>query len=502
MAQAIRSPRFGERSVTDRRHITRADLSDHPRRFRGRHHAATIFVVVLLAVVAFRVFPQRDVTVLNDGRAYNVSATFNPESAALSAADVSLSPGDRVLYASGGRHASLAVQRARTVSVQIDGQLLELHTQATTVGGALAEAGLELHGGDQVYVGGQLTTLRGPLLVNASYASREVPGQAFSDGSDGTVQVSVVRARPVTVIMDSLPVDVSTAATTVDGLLQDLGMTVREGDLVQPGLQAPVTAGMTVRLAKARTVNVTVNGVVQSLYTQAQTVGDVLKLLGVEPQPDDLLSLPRETPVTNGMNLLVGTTTVQDVAVTGPVQAPTSYETDPTMAEGTTRIVNGTPGVRTEHWTVTTKNGEEVSRVLASSSVTTQPVPTEQITGTKPGPSAKPTINTAGYSGSYSRVLSVRATWYSPASSGSGRSPSDPNYGRTASGAFVVHGICAVDPSVIRLGTHFYVPGYGDCVAGDTGGAIIGNVIDLGFPDSVGDPGWGSQTVNIYIIDG
>jgi len=502
LAQAIRPRRFGERPLLDPRHITRADLSDHPRRFRGRHHAATIFVVVLLAVVAFRVFPQRDVTVLNDGRAYNVSATFNPESAALSAADVSLSPGDRVLYASGGRHASLAVQRARTVTIQADGQTLQLNTQATTVGGALAEAGIQLHGGDEVYLDGQLTTQRGPLLAAASYASREAPGQPLSSSSGQAARVSVVRARPVTVIMDSLPVTVSTAATSVDGLLQELGMTVREGDLVQPGLQAPVTAGMTVRLAKARTVNVTLNGVDQSLYTQAQTVGDVLKLIGVSPQPDDLLSLPADTPVTNGMNLLVGTTSVADVVETEPVQAPTSYETDPTMPEGTTRIVNGSPGVRTEHWTVTTKNGEEVSRVLASSSVTTAPVPTEQITGTKPGPVSKPTINTSGYSGSYTRVLHVRATWYSPASSGSGRSPSDPNYGRTASGAFVVHGICAVDPNVIRMGTHFYVPGYGDCVAGDTGSAIIGNVIDLGFPDSVGDPGWGSQMVDIYIIDG
>ncbi|MGH2632088.1 MAG: ubiquitin-like domain-containing protein [Tepidiformaceae bacterium] len=458
--------------------------------------------MVLLAVVAFRVFPQRNVTVLNDGRAYNVSATFNAETSALSAADVSLSPGDRVLYASGGRHASLAVQRARTVTVKIDGQTLELHTQATTVGGVLAEAGLELHGGDQIYLEGQLTNPRGPLLASASYASREAPSATLSDPATATIEVTVVRARPVTVVMDSLPVEVSTAATTVDGLLQELGMTVREGDLVQPGLQAPVTAGMTIRLAKARTVNVTLNGVEQSLYTQAQTVGDVLKLLGAEPQPDDVLSLSRETPVTNGMSLLVGTTAVSDVVTTEPVQAPTANSTDATMPEGTTRIVNGTPGVRTNHWTVTTKNGQEVSRVLASSTVTTQPIATQQITGTKPGPSSKPTINTAGYSGSYTRVLHVRATWYSPATSGAGRSASDPNYGRTASGAFVVHGICAVDPSVIAMGTHFYVPGYGDCVAGDTGGAIIGNVIDLGFPDSAGNPGWGSQMVDIYIIDG
>ncbi len=500
MAQAIRSPRFSGQSLTERRHITRSDLSDHPRRFRGRHHAATIFVVVVLAVGAFRIFPERQVTVLNDGRAYNVSAIFNPESEGLAAADVRLVPGDRVLLASGGRFTSVAVQRAHKVSVRVDGELLLLNTQATTVGGALAEAGLDIHPNDRVYLDGQLTTLSGPLLTSTLLASRTAPGSITGTGSVGSnPTITVVRARPATVIIDTMPIEVSSAAGTVQGLLADLGMTVREGDLVHPGLQTPLTAGMTVRLAKARTVNVTLNGAVQSLYTQAQTVGDVLALLGANPGPGDTLSLPRDTPVTNGMNLVVGTTTVTDQQVTTAVQAPTVYEEDPTMPSGSVRFVTGTPGVRTEQWRITTKNGVEVSRVLVSSSVTTQPIPTRQITGTKPSQS-RPTITTGKYTGSYTRTMNVRATWY--AARDGGRSPGDPNYGLTAAGVQVTKGICAVDPTVIKMGTHFYVPGYGDCVAADTGGAIKGNAIDLGFPDSAGDPGWGTQFVTIYIIDG
>ena len=45
------------------------------------------------------------------------------------------------------------------------------------------------------------------------------------------------------------------------------------------------------------------------------------------------------------------------------------------------------------------------------------------------------------------------------------------------------HGIIAVDPDVIALRTNLYVPGYGVGVAGDTGGAIIGRHIDLGYDD-------------------
>ena len=42
--------------------------------------------------------------------------------------------------------------------------------------------------------------------------------------------------------------------------------------------------------------------------------------------------------------------------------------------------------------------------------------------------------------------------------------------------------VIAVDPSVIPLGSKVWVEGYGYAVAGDTGGAIKGNKIDLFMP--------------------
>ena len=59
-----------------------------------------------------------------------------------------------------------------------------------------------------------------------------------------------------------------------------------------------------------------------------------------------------------------------------------------------------------------------------------------------------------------------------------------------------------MDPDFIPLGTRFFVPNYGPCLAADTGGAVKGNVIDLGFPESAGDPGWGNQYVEIYMLEG
>ena len=51
--------------------------------------------------------------------------------------------------------------------------------------------------------------------------------------------------------------------------------------------------------------------------------------------------------------------------------------------------------------------------------------------------------------------------------------------GITATGVPAVRGIAAVDPrDVIPLGTRLFIPGYGEAIAADTGGANIGNKID------------------------
>ncbi|TMM00898.1 MAG: hypothetical protein E6G02_13330 [Actinobacteria bacterium] len=71
--------------------------------------------------------------------------------------------------------------------------------------------------------------------------------------------------------------------------------------------------------------------------------------------------------------------------------------------------------------------------------------------------------------------------------------------GHTATGAPVGYGVVAVDPSVIPLGTRMTIPGYGEGVAADTGGAIQGAVIDLWFPTAAGAASWGRRTVTITL---
>lgn len=59
----------------------------------------------------------------------------------------------------------------------------------------------------------------------------------------------------------------------------------------------------------------------------------------------------------------------------------------------------------------------------------------------------------------------------------------------------------AVDPSVIPLGTHLYVEGYGEAYAVDTGSAIQGNIIDVHFPTAAQCDVWGRRQVQVTILD-
>jgi 3D (Asp-Asp-Asp) domain-containing protein len=85
-----------------------------------------------------------------------------------------------------------------------------------------------------------------------------------------------------------------------------------------------------------------------------------------------------------------------------------------------------------------------------------------------------------------SRQLTVSATGYAL-------------QGNTASGLPVGWGIVAVDPSVIPLGTHMTIPGYGDAVAADVGGSIVGASIDLWFPTVAQANAWGRRVVTIAL---
>ena len=65
----------------------------------------------------------------------------------------------------------------------------------------------------------------------------------------------------------------------------------------------------------------------------------------------------------------------------------------------------------------------------------------------------------------------------------------------------VTAGVIAVDPSFIPIGTRVYIPGYGEAIAEDIGGAIVGNIIDIAFDTHEEAIEFGRQELEIYILE-
>ena len=92
------------------------------------------------------------------------------------------------------------------------------------------------------------------------------------------------------------------------------------------------------------------------------------------------------------------------------------------------------------------------------------------------------------------KTLVVSATAYSRHAAGLS------NFTATGIDLSVNPMVIAVDPSVIPLGSLVNVPGYGIAIAGDTGGAIVGNKIDLHMENLNAALAFGRQTLTITIL--
>jgi cystine transport system substrate-binding protein len=113
-------------------------------------------------------------------------------------------------------------------------------------------------------------------------------------------------------------------------------------------------------------------------------------------------------------------------------------------------------------------------------------------------PTPAPVVPETPATSSGGRTLTVETTAYSS----DGNDALAPGH-ITATGIdlWVNPMVIAVDPSVIPLGSIVEVPGYGVAIAGDTGGAIRGNKIDVHFPTTAQCIQWGRRSVTIKILE-
>lgn len=452
------------------------ELAQPPRSQAYPARASTWRQVVLLCLALLGVFALMAagyagrlsaVTLTIDGEPRTIRTNQHTVEGVLRDAGVSLNAWDRIdpgLDQPIAAGAAIQISRARPITLLVDGRSLAVHTHAATPLDLLAEQNVSLDLHDALFIDGDLST-----------------GAAPFTGAPVTPHVvSVRRAAPLTVNFDDgSSQTLLTTQPTIGRALDAAGIDVYLADRLTPPAQARVTAGGSAFIERSIPIAVQVDGQIIRTRTHRERVGDVLAEMNVSLEGEDYAEPPLDAGVQPDMIVRVVRVDKAFLIEQEPIAFESQVLPNADMLIDTQQLAqDGENGVLQKRIRVRYEDGQEVSRQVEDQTLVRAPRPRLTYYGTK---IVVQTIQTPDGPREYWRHFRALATSYSASTAGVPKS--NPNYGRTALGWPMRKGIVAVDPKLIPFLTEMYVPGYGVGVAADTGGAIIGRHVDLGYDD-------------------
>lgn len=270
-------------------------------------------------------------------------------------------------------------------------------------------------------------------------------------------------------------------------ILEEAGIKagLEDGITVTP---ANFTKGVKEVIELKRAVPVTIEkyGIAKKVYSGKATVGEALDALAVKYEGKTVYPAA-DTPVTANMVIhILGRfdELKEEEQLTDP---PVEFIDDHNKAYGETEVVDpGAPGKVKVISKTTLKDGLMQTEVIDRAVIAE---PKKSIV--KRGMARA--VETSRGTMRYSKVMTMEITAYT-LDGGSG-------HGVTAIGLVPYEGIVAVDPRIIPYYTKMYIPGYGIAMAGDTGGSIRGNRLDVFFHDWHNAIQWGRRTLDVYILE-
>jgi uncharacterized protein YabE (DUF348 family) len=471
------------------------DAGRHPLVFDPgwRRHLAVLAVLLVTSGFLYVILQPRDVRVQADGRQLDIETYQSSDQAVLRNAGIDLEEGDRVLAVeTPGRALVLQVDRAREVAIAVDGETYTFPTAADTIAEALDEAGVVLEQRDSVMQDGVFVSPNAPIDPPTLFASG-VAQPATPES--GVISIEVRRAMPFVIVEGEREIESMSSRETIAQVLREAGVVVGPGDAVTPDLQEALEIDARIEVRHAHPVTVALPEGHRVVYTLAATVREVLDAEGITIPAGAFVEPSLDTPVASNMRVRVIQLGSSNDIEFESIPHSTVYRTDPSLSPGESYTVEGNDGTLIRRYNISYVDGVEVGRELVEEVLDPEPVDTVVYS---PERTSAPESVAVPAGAVPAGTLRVYAVAYNAASAG--RSPDDPNYGITATGVRVTWGVIAVDPTVIPLGTKMYIPGYGYGVAADTGGAVKGYIIDLGYPDGV-PIDWTPQWVDIQILE-
>lgn len=324
-----------------------------------------------------------------------------------------------------------------------------------------------------------------------------------------TVTVGAYQAlmKKVTVIDNGVAQNYSTNAEAVSELLKNENIKIDEYDELNVPLNSKLQDNQTITIKRAISTTISIDGLQTQTMTCKATVGELLDEKHVVLSEKDKINWSLSQNIKS--NMVIEIHTYQELTVTETEIIPFATEQKETeeMLVGEKRITQiGKDGEKIKTYKVIYIGGKETGKELVNETITQKPISAVTEIGigepVKPEPEPEPepvksqkVVKSSDNQApkNYSKVMTLRATAYTPNDGGGN--------GITYSGMPARFGVVAVDPNVIPLYTKLYIEGYGEAIAGDTGGSIKGNRIDLCYESYDTVKKFGVRNVKVYILD-
>ena len=314
--------------------------------------------------------------------------------------------------------------------------------------------------------------------------------------------VGSFQGTEVTLDVDGETIQMVSFEPTVEELLMEEGIEIREGTIVNPSLDSLLTKNMQITVTNLKTYTVIFKDEVREITSYKTRVSDILEEADINPGPKDFSTPALDSEVETNATIMFFEVDEKMRVENTSIPYETEVINNIRLDKGITNTLQqGQYGHKRSHVKDIYINGELSSSVIILDTVVSEPVFQVIERG------ANDMVSTSRGDIRFKEAMIMNGSAYDLSFQSTGKRPGDRGYGITASGTTARPGTVAVDPRVIPLGTRLYVESldgtsdYGFAIAEDTGGAIKGHKIDLFFHSSTDVRNFGRRDVKVYILD-
>ena len=355
------------------------------------------------------------------------------------------------------------------VTVSTEGEEHIIKTDKETVGEVFDELGIELKEADEV-----------------------VPAKD-TELEDG-MEITHAASKDVVVVTDGEDENYSSTKETVGELIANEEIHYSEHDELSHQVHEQLEDGLVINIISAKDVVIDHHGEEKTVKTTAETVEDLLLSEQIELKEGDKVKPKLTAELKDDQKIEVIKVDVEIDVVEEKVPFEVEEKKDKDLEKGKKKVITeGSQGLVSKTYKVVYENGEEKTRKLEEEHVIEEAKTQLVSVGTKVPETSSVQTSSEPAGG---QTYTMEATAYTPYCNGCS--------GITAGGINIRSNpnmkVVAVDPSLIPLGSRVWVSGYGEAVAGDTGGDIKGNRIDLLHPSKEAAYKFGRRTVTVKVI--